>query len=133
MGHRLLAVDVFAGVRCVNDDLGVPVIRRGDGDGVYVLALQELAVVLVSGSAGAPRGVIQARLIDIADRNDVNRIASVLQVLQRADVCVTHPAHADHSDVDALVRGGYRVLTPCGGQCTGSKERDPTGCSGRLL
>jgi hypothetical protein len=45
--QRLLAVDVLARLHGVDADLGVPVVGRADDDGVDVLAVEELAVVLV--------------------------------------------------------------------------------------
>ena len=45
--ERLLAVDVLAGLHGVDADLGVPVVGRADDDGVDVLAVEDLAVVLV--------------------------------------------------------------------------------------
>ena len=50
--HRLLAIDVLAGVEGVDADAGVPVVRRGDDDGIDVLARQDLAVVARREDAG---------------------------------------------------------------------------------
>ena len=47
-GHRLLAVDVLAGVGRVDRDLCVPVIRRGDHDGIDVRVLEHLGVALIA-------------------------------------------------------------------------------------
>ena len=41
VGHRLFAVDVLAGLHGVDRHLGVPVVGRGDQDGVDVLALED--------------------------------------------------------------------------------------------
>ena len=45
--QRLLAVDVLALAHGVDGDQGVPVVGRGDDDGVDVLAVEQLAEVLV--------------------------------------------------------------------------------------
>ena len=46
VGHRLFAVDVLAGLHRVDRHLGVPVVGRGDQDGVDILAVEDLAIVL---------------------------------------------------------------------------------------
>ena len=45
MDHRLLAIDVFAGLHGVDGDLLVPVVGRADDDGIDVFAFQNLGVV----------------------------------------------------------------------------------------
>ena len=51
-GHRLLEGRVRAALEGGHADLGVPVIRRHDVDGVHVGAGEELAVVELDGDAG---------------------------------------------------------------------------------
>ena len=46
--QRLLAIDVFAREHRLDGDLGVPVIRGGDHHRIDVLAVKDLAVILVS-------------------------------------------------------------------------------------
>ena len=46
--QRLLAIDVFASEHRLDGDLGVPVIRSGDHHRIDVLAVKDLAVILVS-------------------------------------------------------------------------------------
>ena len=74
--QRLLAVDVLARLHGVDADLGVPVVGRADDDGVDVLAVEELAVVLVD--VGLPFADVlvslarsACRLVDVADGEEV--------------------------------------------------------------
>ena len=45
--HRLLGIDVLAGLAGVDADQRPPVVGRGRDDGVDVLAVEQLAIVLV--------------------------------------------------------------------------------------
>ena len=52
--HRLFGIDVLAGLAGVDADQGPPVVGRGGDDGVNVLAIQQLAVVLVGSALNLP-------------------------------------------------------------------------------
>ena len=75
-GQRLLAVDVLARLHGVDADLGVPVVGRADDHGVDVLAVEELAVVLVDvglalADALVVLGLLGVALVDVADGQEV--------------------------------------------------------------
>ncbi len=74
--QRLLAVDVLARPHGVDADLGVPVVGRADDDGVDILAIEELAVVLVDvglplADATVGLGLLGVALVDVADGQEV--------------------------------------------------------------
>src|SRR5581483_5507755 len=45
LAGRLLAVDILAGLAGVDGHDGVPVVGRADGDGVYILTVEDVAVI----------------------------------------------------------------------------------------
>jgi hypothetical protein len=78
----LLAVDVLAGAEGRQRDDGVPVVGRGDADGLNILAVDDLAEVVVGRTRGLRPGPLTVELIDarlgrgaargihVADRQD---------------------------------------------------------------
>ena len=69
--HGLFDVDVFAGREGVKDDLLVPVVRRGDDDGVNVFVIEYGAIVANGLDAIAELffGALQAAVVEIGDGN----------------------------------------------------------------
>ena len=67
MDHRLLAIDILAGVHCVHGDLFMPVVGRPDDDGVDIFARQNLAVVASGEKIIAPEflAMLEAAVIAI--------------------------------------------------------------------
>ena len=105
MGQRLFAKNVFLGLHCRSADRRVPVIRRGDHDGVErFLLLEQLAVIGVRLDAPclglvAVLGVSDLVGVDIAERRNM------VPELQRVpDVALDLAAHADEGDVEPVVR-----------------------------
>ena len=120
-GHRLLQVDVLAGLAGVDRLQRVPVRRRGDDHRVDVLLREQLAVVAVGlGGLLVPAGDrLRGGLRTIAGRgdDDVGMGRAVPQV------ALAHAAAADQPDVDPLVRpgapsppqglGGHEIWSGC--------------------
>ena len=117
--HRLLAVDVLAGVHRVDRDLGVPDVVRADEDGVDVTPVEDAAVVVGGigrGQLQLGAGALGAVAVDVAHgRTDgIQGIAFVLDGLQVGVEAL--PADADKAGHDAVVgaedaarrRGGRR-------------------------
>ena len=96
----LFQVDVFAGGQGIGCHAHVPVVGRGDEDGIDLL-LEHLAVVQVGGgqSVGALLDGIAVRRIDVADGDDLVRTGFIGGIEQ-----ATHPAAgADDSDANGVV------------------------------
>ena len=113
--ERLLAVHVLAGVDRGDGGDGVPVVRRGDDDGVDVLVGDEFAevgvgratlegglLVLAVAFFDGLLGVFAAVGVHVADAHDLDFLAAE-EVLQVATV---HFTHADEAEIQALVRSG---------------------------
>ena len=94
----------------------MPVVGRGDGDGVDVLIGEELAHVVVAlgllagqllggGLAGFEGG-----LVDVAERDD----AGVGQGGVALDVIVAASADADDADVDFVIGAEHAAQGKCG-------------------
>ena len=71
--ERLLDVDVFARVQRVDADGRVPVIGRGDQDGIHLLHLEHLAVIGEVSRVGADLlRLIDLVVADVAKRDNVH-------------------------------------------------------------
>ena len=124
-GQRLLAVDVLPGLHGDDRDVGVPVVRSGDEDGVDVLLLlQHDPEVLVHG-ARVVGGLLGVVLLDLGPHRAPARLAAVVVraevpllghvgdgddlavVLLHEGAAVGPPLapHADDRDVDLVARG----------------------------
>ena len=115
VGERLFTIDVFASIQCSDGDEGVPMVRRGDDDGVDVLALQQLAevgigfttfeagiFVLAIAFFDSLFGEFSAVGIDVADGHDLDFFAAQ----EAAEVTAVHFTHADESECEALAWSG---------------------------
>ena len=113
LAQRLLAVDVFARLGRGDGDVGVPMVGRGDDDGVDVFPGKQLAEVVVGVAALERRvvllgvevvdallGVIAASAVDVAHGDDLR--------LRFAEEPAHQPARldadADEAERDAAVR-----------------------------
>ena len=93
---RLLDVDVFAGLHRPHGHHGVPVIRRGDRDGVDVFVFKQLAHVRVvlrflASVFHLLASFFVSRFVEIADRNEID----IGQLRPFADVCTALAVHAN--------------------------------------
>ena len=125
---RLFDVHVLAAFGGVDRLDRVPVVRRGDHDGVDVFALEDVAVIVIGLHArpGGFQGVGQTLLVDIAHRGDIN-LSLITAPYHIAEVA---PAHAPDTDM----RGGDFFIAPGsapGGQDAGGDEIGNAGRDGR--
>ena len=106
--NGLFAIDIFARFDGIDAHEGMPVIGRGDHDGVDVIARQQFPVIIVSGASLAPpvaavNGVhlplalLAARPIDVANREKLHRRV----VHEPAQMPAAHRAPADQPHLDA--------------------------------
>ena len=102
----LLDVDVLAGLAGPDGVEGVPVVGRGDGDGVDVLVLQQLADVDIRGHLDVLGSkildrAVQHGLVDVAQGDDPHSG----ECLEHLDVVTPFPgvAQADHCHPDGVV------------------------------
>ena len=102
--HRLLGIDILAGLARVDARQRTPVLRRRGDDRVNILPLEHLPVVLVDLRLVVRRLLARADEIDVGDGDD----ARVLGFARRAEQPAALPARADHGDADALVGAAGR-------------------------
>ena len=102
--HGLFDVDVLARGAGHDGLQGVPVIRRGDDDGVDAHVVQHLPEVGVAFGRGAAIGLrpLDARLVDVAD----GRQFGVFLLFEIRDMPQADQAAADKSDPHAIVGTG---------------------------
>lgn len=98
-------VDVFAGLASPDGDEGVPVVGRGDGDGVDAFVFQELTDVGVGGDFGC---VVFFQLIDSAANDVVVNVAEsgdadAGNAPEAVDVGASASVDADDGDSDVFV------------------------------
>ncbi len=132
--HGLFKVDVLAGHQRVDGHRLVPVVGRGDEDGVDRRTRQQLAVVLVNRRLAArarPRPV-QPAGIGIAQRDGlhVGHRPDGLHELLRAGAAANEP-HAK-----PVARGGSGRGTPChrgGGACKHTRLHEVASIHGQSL
>src|SRR5262249_46699893 len=117
--HRLLHVDVLAGVHGVQGHAGVPVVGRGDDDDIDVLLAEDGAVVLadvllvVLVDAAALGGREQATALaaaqlgvalpDVADGDGDDALLLLLHLQDDVDVLLAAAADAEEADTQVLV------------------------------
>ena len=128
--HGFFEIDVFAGVHGINGGLFVPVIGRGDDDGVDIFAGEDLAVVAggeevdIVGRACSPEffGVSEASVVAVGDGDEFH----AGNAEGGGGVALALDACSDESELDVVVGGGRL--------CSGSGEScecvDLRGCSG---
>ena len=126
-GHRLLAVDIFAGGGGVDGHLGMPVIGRGDADNIDFLQFQDMAVVfgdvlfIVGLEAALFRREIQAAanffvaVPDIAHGNRLGAAVFFFELVDDVEVFLAAAADAQEADADAVV-GALNAGITGGGQ-----------------
>ncbi len=100
-----LDVDVFAGLASPDGDEGVPVVGRGNGDGVDAFVFQELADVGVGGDFG---GVVFFQLVDSAADDVVVNVAEsgdadAGNAAEAFDVGASASVDADNGDSDVFI------------------------------
>ena len=100
-----LDVDVFAGLASPDGDEGVPVVGRGDGDGVDVFVFQKIANVGVGGDFGR---IVFFQLVDSAADDVVVNVAKsgdadAGNAAEAVDVRASASVDANNSDSDVFV------------------------------
>jgi hypothetical protein len=116
----LFHVHVLAGLARFHGHVGVPVVRRRDVHDIDGLVRQDLAKIVdrartVPFFAGLGHGVVQVRLVDVADRHH-------LQIGLPHGVIQVARAHAPHADK----RGGHAIVgAPDVAGEKGSGQRHP--------
>ena len=109
--HRLLDVNVFAGRAGHHGHHGVPMVGRGDDNGLDVLIVEQLAKVAIGLRAAAQLGdaFVHARRVSLGEGHHVG-VFLVLEVedMLRADESVANEAdaHAVVGPQDTLRGGG---------------------------
>lgn len=133
--ERFFAVDVFLRRGGIEDHVDVPVVGRGDDDGVDIRAGEEFVVVFGGGDAGSrARGVGVVRVgggfgvgaaggIDIAHTDDLN--ARVLK--GPIEVAAILDSHADEAEAQASV-GARRAGSGHACECEGTCGEESGGC-----
>jgi len=89
---------------------GVPVVGRGDHDGVDVRTGQEVAVIVMDilfGESDVVLGALFPAGVDVADRDNLDVGLLGLSPDKLPDVPESHAADADHADVDAIIGADY--------------------------
>ena len=105
MADRLLDVDVFAGLHRPDGGQGVPVIRRGDGDGINRFVVEYLAEVLFELGGlvlllfGKGHSRANDRLVSVANGGD----EAIGPAGQLFHVVLASTIDADHRDAELLV------------------------------
>ena len=101
MHHRLLAVDVLAGVQRRDGDRRVPVVRGRDDDRVHVFAFQDLAEVARREGLGAPDllAALAASVVNVGHRHEFH----AGNVRRHLGVALAHAARPDQCDLDVVV------------------------------
>ena len=111
VGHRLLDVDVLAGRHRVDRHPAVPVIRRGDEDGVDGPVVEQPPVVVDDGglAAGPGPAPFGPAAVGVAQRDDLGVGAARGN---RVDQLLGPGAHAGEADSHAIAgrRGRARAL-----------------------
>src|SRR5262245_25930787 len=104
MAARLLDVDMFAGLSGPDGHQGVPVIRRGDGDGVHVAVFECAADILDEEGSGPVADLIESAVIGARIRVDQVADFNALHPDEGADVGATATVEAGNGDTDSIVR-----------------------------
>ena len=126
----LFDVDVLAGFAGFDGHVGVPVVGRGDADGVEGFIGDDVAEIFdefgfEASAARGGLGAFEVRLVDIAkggglDFRDLHGIA---------EVAGAHGAEADEADGDAVIRAFDAAGEEGGGEGGGGRCEDFPSCS----
>ena len=83
---------------------GVPMVGRGDDDGIDVFAFQEVTIIAVGcgALAGGLGGVGQAAFVGVADGRDIH-VPTVSAEDHVVKVSAAHAADADHADGESFI------------------------------
>src|SRR5262249_43991766 len=101
LGHRLFHVDVLALLHGVDRHASVPVVGRGDAHHVYVLVVQNGAIVLRDAAlAGIHR---DAAGLGAGIQSAAGAVLLVVGPLAESFIAVPHVAHRERFDRLALV------------------------------
>ncbi len=126
----LLAVDVLARLAGHDGGEGVPMVRRGDHDGVYVVAVQHVAEVPVDIGTPACRLHNPRRALGPAEMHVANRHDAATGIAGEAiEVAAAHASQSDVADPNRGVGAGH--LGP-GGSVGPGRARDRCPCSESL-
>lgn len=109
LDHGLLTIDVLASLEGVNSLGAVPVVGRGDDDGVDVGAGQEFAVVAGGEDLLAESlfCVGEAAFVNVGDSDEFDAGYGG----DGLDVSEAHVAHADAADTDLVIGGSLLCLS----------------------
>ena len=103
--NRFLHIDILAGLDGPDGRERMPVVRRGDSDGIDIRVLQKFADVLVARHF-LTAGIclvdfsIEDGAVDIAKRNEAN----ALDIAEAGKVVLSASTKADDGDADIVVR-----------------------------
>ena len=120
----LFDIHILAGLTAPDGRERVPVIRRGDRDGIDLLALQQLADVLIRRHVRALFQKLRLALfehlrIHVAERHEPH--AFHFEVFR--NVIFAAPVEADDGDADVVIRAG-RLRADAGGEREGGGGGD---------
>src|SRR5260370_10151520 len=103
VAHGLFKVHVLAMVHGIERDLGVPMVGRGDDDGVDVGATDDLAVIQIAVALELLRVLPLAFFIDVANRDDLAGVVLLALLGEDFGNVAAASAGADDAHVDAVV------------------------------
>jgi len=131
IGERLLTINVLAGAEGIHDDPFVPVIRRGDDDGIDRAIGQQILVALVNLRAAveALLGPGDPAFVGIDDAHDL--IAGQRQ--QALHQLVGTRPGSDNSDLDFVIGGEGNSRPGHGGRGADGKKITTTHLHRELL
>ncbi len=106
MNHRLFEIDILASLHRIDCSLLVPMVRRGDQDGIDVVPGKDLTVIASREEIGAPQlfGVGKAAIVAVGHGDQLH--AGNLQ--RGASVPLALDAGADQCELDDVI-GRFRL------------------------
>ena len=129
LGHRLLGVDVLAGLERIDNLAVMPVVGRADADGVYVFVGEQVGVVDVALRIGAGLLLDEGAdfvflvLIDLADGDEVDLRPLLAELGEFVHMGLeAAAARADESDADPGVGVGGNGPRRGGGDSRGGGD-----------
>src|SRR5687767_12364399 len=93
---------MFAGIHRVDGDLRVPVIRRGDEDGIDIVPFQELPIICIALAFAHFLRPGKATPVNIGYGEDFN-VIGVASLHQAVEMVRAHTAATDNAKADAIV------------------------------